>query len=112
MACGAPWRARWLPVPGLVADIVLNAARYRREEYPGGAIAAVLRPHAAVDKVGHDDGDRDVAAVVGEDLRQFQHRCDVALPGERHQNHGALRRLGGHMTQFAVELGSEPDVMN
>lgn len=78
----------------LVAAVVRYAAGYGYERHPGdGGVLA----HAAVDEVGHGNGDRDVAvAAVHDGVRQVHHRGDMALSWEWHEYDGALRELGSH----------------
>lgn len=92
---------------GHVAAVVRYAAGYGHEGDSGSGELA----HAAVDEVGHGNGDRDVAvSAVHNGARQAHHRGDMALRWERHEDDGALRDLGSHAARRAVVVGLLPSV--
>jgi hypothetical protein len=81
---------------GLAHAVVRDTAVYGRELHADAAhLTAGGADESAVDEVGHGDDGRD--ASPGEGARQAEHRGDVALRRERHEDNGGRRGADGHV---------------
>jgi len=81
---------------GLAHAVVRDTAVYGRELDADAHLMTAGADESAVDEVGHGDDGRD--ASPGEGARQAEHRGDVALRRERHEDNGGRRGAAdGHV---------------